>query len=54
MYNRHFNRTPFINAQVAQSVEHQARDLMVVGSSPIDGKNFFSFRRAILAGRLVP
>ena len=55
MYARNFNRTSFIIAQVAQSVEHQARNLKVVGSS---GQEFFILYffafHAILAGRLVP
>ena len=39
MYNGHFNRTAFIKARVAQSLEHQATNLKVVGSSPTVGKN---------------
>ena len=48
MYKCHFNRTPFIKAREAQSVEHQARNI----------KNFsfvyFGAFDALLAGRLVP
>ena len=39
MYRGYFDTTAFIKAWVAQSVEHQARNLMVVGSSPTVGKD---------------
>ena len=39
----YFNRTVFIKARVAQSVEHQARNLKCVGSSPTVGKNFSGY-----------
>ena len=35
MYKGHFNRTVFIKAREAQSVQHQATNLKVVGSSPM-------------------
>ena len=41
MYNSHFNRTAVMKAQVAQSVEHHAIDIKVVGSSPTVSKHFF-------------
>ena len=40
VHKRHFNKTAFIKARVAQSVKHQTRHLKVVGSSPTVGKNF--------------
>ena len=40
MYKGHLNRTPFIKACVAQSVEHPTSNLKVVGLSPNVGKNF--------------
>ena len=50
IYKYHFNKTAFIKARVAQSVEHQARNLKDVGWSLTVGKNFHfvfcRFRRA--------
>ena len=50
MYKSHFNGTAFIKARVAQSVEHRATNIKVVGSSPTVGKAFSfcfcHFRRA--------
>ena len=40
MYKGHLNRTAFIKANVAQSVEHQTTTLRVLGSSPTVGKTF--------------
>ena len=40
MYKGHFDRTAFIKARVAQSVEHHARILKALGSSPNVDKNF--------------
>ena len=40
MYKRHFNRKAFIRAQKAHSVEHQATNLKVFGSSPTVSNNF--------------
>ena len=65
MYKGHFKRAAFIKARVAQSVDHQARNLNVAGSSRTVGKNFvfcintffmlyFIAFDALLAGRLVP
>ena len=58
MYKRHINKTAFIKARVAQSVEHYARNLKVVSSSPTVGKNFFILYfvafDTLLVGRLVP
>ena len=64
MSKGHFNKTAFIKARVAQSVQCQATNLKVVGSSPTVGKNFFLFRilsfpfsvafDALRAVRLVP
>ena len=55
MYKGHLNRTTFIKAPVAQSVEHRTSNLKVVGSSPIVGeKNFilyFVAFDALLTGR---
>ena len=42
MYKGHANRIAFIKGRVAQTLEHHARNLKVVGSSPTVG-NFFSF-----------
>ena len=39
VYKRHFNKTAFFKVRVAQSVEQQARNLKVSGSSPTVGKN---------------
>ena len=39
MYKGHLNKTVFIKARVTQSVEHHARNVKVVGSSPTLGKN---------------
>ena len=36
----HLNRTAFIKARVARSVEHRTTNLKVVGSNPTVGKNF--------------
>ena len=60
MYKCHLNRTAFIKARVAHSVEHQVTNLKVVGSGPTVGSNFsvcFFFLDALdalLVGRLVP
>ena len=55
---RHFKRTAFIKARVAQTVVHQARNFQVVGSSPTFGKDFFILYfadfDALLVCRLVP
>ena len=40
MYKDHSNRTAFIKARVAQSIEHRTKNLKVVGSSPTIVKNF--------------
>ena len=40
IYKGHFYKTAFFKAWIAQSVEHQARNLKVVGSSLIVSKNF--------------
>ena len=42
MFKGHFNRTSFVKAWVSQSVEHQAKNLKIVGSSPTVGI-IFSF-----------
>ena len=51
VFKGNFNRTPFINARLSQSVEHRATILKVVGSSPTVDKHF-SF--SILSLRLAP
>ena len=57
MFKGHFNRTAFIKARVAQSVQRQATNLKVVGSSTTVGNFFFILHFvafvALLAGRLV-
>ena len=40
MYKGYLKRTAFITARVVQLVEHQARNLKIVGSSPTVCKNF--------------
>ena len=57
MYKKHSNKTAFMKARVAQSVEHRVRNHKVVGSSPTVGKIhdlYFVAFDALLAGRLVP
>ena len=53
----HLNSTAFNKARVAQLVDHQTSNLMVVGSSPTLGKIFFILYcvafDALLAGGLV-
>ena len=46
MYKGHFYRTAFIKARVAQSIEHQATNLKVVGSSLTVGKNLSFSKRS--------
>ena len=53
MYKGHLNRAAFIKVRVAQSVEHQATNLKVVGSSRSAGKNF-SFCIFIAFDALLP
>ena len=40
MFKGNSNRTVFIKARLAQSAEHRALNLKVVGSSPTVGKKF--------------
>ena len=42
MFKGSFNRTAFIIARLAQSVDHRATNLKVLGSSPTLGKNFYA------------
>ena len=57
MYKGHLNRTAFVKARVAQSVEDQATNHKIVGSSPtVDKKKiilYFVAFDTLLAGRLV-
>ena len=39
MYKVYFNRTAFIKARIVLSVEHQAGNIKVVGSSPTVGRS---------------
>ena len=50
MYKGYINKTVFIKAQIAESVEHQTKSLKVVVSSPTLGKKF-SFCIFVLSTR---
>ena len=51
MFKCHFNRTAFVKARVAQSVQREAANLKVVGSSTTLGNFFFSFCILSLSSR---